>query len=240
MDRNSLRRCHDSYKPETITTAKYKVLNYSTEFLFIRTFRVQTHIREIEANLYFSIWTLSTVRHNREATKNDQQRLKKLRGMENLAIFQGKAKKRKGIDREQRELGKRTKQVGKRTIGLFMMVRGGLPGMLGPCKADLTKRRIRARPRARARGPALARSLWARNIETQDVLLCHPRAGDLLVMNIVAHGGTWPARPRGVLPKYVRRLAYWTSFPPLHAAIFIPKCHVNHRRTLEPVFQGCV
>lgn len=94
-------------------------------------------------------------------------------------------------------------------------------------------------PGTTPRAPALARSLWARNIETQDVLLCHPRAGDLLVMNIVAHGGTWPARPRGVLPKYVRRLAYWTSFllllhpPPrsLHAAIFILKCHVNHRRT---------
>lgn len=68
--------------------------------------------------------------------------------------------------------------------------------------------------RARARARELARSLWAGNIETQDVLLCHPRAGDLLVMNIVAHGGTWPARPRGVLPKYVRRLARSTFLLP--------------------------
>lgn len=71
IDRNSLQRCHDSNKLQTITTAKYSVLNYSAEFLFIRTFRVQTQIREIEANLYFSIWTLSTVRHSQEATKND-------------------------------------------------------------------------------------------------------------------------------------------------------------------------
>lgn len=105
-------------------------------------------------------------------------------------------------------------QVGKRAVGLFMIVRGGLPGMFGSCKADLTKRRIRPRPRARAP----ARSLWAGNIETQDVLLCHPRAGDLLVMNIVAHGGTWPARPRGVLPKYVRRLACSTFLFPLPCA----------------------
>lgn len=116
------------------------------------------------------------------------------------------------------------------SIGLFMVVRGGLPGMLGPCKADLTKRWIRPRPRARG-----TLDLWARNIETQDVLLCHPGTGDLLVMNIVAHGGTWPSRPRGVLPKYVRRLAFGRPSPPhpMHVAIFIPKCHVNHRRALR-------
>lgn len=76
---------------------------------------------------------------------------------------------------------------------------------------------------------ARARSLWAGNIETQDVLLCHPRAGDLLVMNIVAHGGTWPARPRGVLPKYVRRLARSTFFLPSLA-----RGHIHSEMSREP------
>lgn len=40
---------------------------------------------------------------------------------------------------------------------MFMVVRGGLPGMFGPCKADLTKRRIRPRPRARASSISLSR-----------------------------------------------------------------------------------
>lgn len=71
IDRNSLQKCRDSNKLETITTAKYKVLNYSAEFLFIRTFRLQTQTREIEASLYFSIWTLWTACHSQEATKND-------------------------------------------------------------------------------------------------------------------------------------------------------------------------
>lgn len=52
----------------------------------------------------------------------------------------------------------------------------------------------------RATGPGrgngnheLARSLRSpsrQHPETQDVLLCHPRSADLLVMNIVAHGDT--------------------------------------------------
>lgn len=115
-------------------------------------------------------------------------------------------------------------KTGKRAVGLFMIIRGGLPGMFGSCKADLTKRRIRPRPRARATSISLSRE--------------HRNAGRIALSPTGRRSISYEyCCPR----RYMTSSAAWCSpkicteartldvpLPsPFHAAIFIPRCHVN-------------
>lgn len=128
-------------------------------------------------------------------------------------------------------------KTGKRAVGLFMIVRGGLPGMFGSCKADLTKRRIRPRPRARATSISLSRE--------------HRNAGRIALSPTGRRSISYEyCCPR----RYMTSSAAWCSpkicteartldvpLPsPFHAAIFIPRCHVNQLFTREKISRRTV
>lgn len=81
----------------------------------------------------------------------------------------------------------------------------------------------------RSDGDGRERSQALGNIETQDVLLCHPRTADLLVMNIVARGDTRSQRAAWRSPKNMYRTPAYAPPPPLHP----PRAHVGPPSSAE-------
>lgn len=123
----------------------------------------------------------------------------------------------------------RLSQVGKsgsRVSGLWSFRANELPGMPGPCK----RIEIEATAGNQARPRAKLSVAKPRNIETQDVLLCHPRTADLLVMNIVARGDTRPANRVAFSQKYVPDTRIRAGSSPSRTrrpSIMRPKCRTS-------------